>query len=117
MLHIDFEKNGNCICVSVKGHAGYGEFGKDILCAGVSALIMALASRVKELEDGKAFKEPPTVKLDSGDALISCRPRYRCRRRVEDAFELIENGCVLLWMDYGQYIDLKTFEEGLKSEI
>lgn len=33
------------------GHAGYAEKGKDIVCAGISALCMALTHRLSELAD------------------------------------------------------------------
>ena len=31
--------------LTVRGHAGYGEYGKDIVCAAASALVYALAGR------------------------------------------------------------------------
>ena len=34
--------------LAVRGHAGYGRQGQDIVCAGVSALVYALAGRLRE---------------------------------------------------------------------
>ena len=34
--------------LTVRGHAGYGEYGKDIVCAAASALVYALAGSLEE---------------------------------------------------------------------
>ena len=39
--------------IIIKGHAGYSEPGKDIVCAGVSALVQTLIQSVEELTDDK----------------------------------------------------------------
>lgn len=39
--------------ITVKGHAGYAEHGKDIVCAGISALTQTFISSVEELTDAK----------------------------------------------------------------
>ncbi len=36
-------------CISVRGHSGYAEVGKDIVCAGVTALTQTLIKSVQEL--------------------------------------------------------------------
>lgn len=42
MIKITYSRQGSRHCLTVRGHAGYGEQGKDIVCAGVSALTQAL---------------------------------------------------------------------------
>lgn len=37
--------------VVAEGHAGYGEYGKDIVCAGVSALMMAYLGCIREIKE------------------------------------------------------------------
>ncbi len=43
MIKAELKKQGNELILIVKGHAGYGEYGKDIVCAAVSALVSTLA--------------------------------------------------------------------------
>ena len=46
--------------ISIKGHAGYAEPGKDIVCAGVSTLAYTLIESVEKLTEDKIdFKEWP----------------------------------------------------------
>ena len=42
MVHIEIDTGVREYTVTVTGHAGYAEKGKDIVCAGVSALFMGL---------------------------------------------------------------------------
>ena len=42
MVHVEYELYENDFRLAVRGHAGYAEKGKDIVCAGISALMRAL---------------------------------------------------------------------------
>ena len=37
--------------IEIKGHAGYGEYGQDIICAAVSSLALNMANSVEEFTD------------------------------------------------------------------
>ena len=41
--------------IKIKGHAGYDEPGKDIVCAGVSTLVQTLIQSIEELTSDKNF--------------------------------------------------------------
>ena len=38
-------------CIEISGHAGYAEPGKDIVCAGVTALTQTLIQSIEDLTD------------------------------------------------------------------
>lgn len=44
------ESNGRITHLLARGHSGFAEHGKDIVCAGVSALLQALKIGLEELE-------------------------------------------------------------------
>lgn len=49
---------GTKFYLHVEGHAGFADKGKDIVCAGVSALIMGLTNKLEELaRDDKAVND------------------------------------------------------------
>ena len=50
MTSVEFTQSDRLICFSCKGHADFAEKGKDIVCAGISALCMALLKRITELQ-------------------------------------------------------------------
>lgn len=45
MIEVSVKNDG----VSISGHAGYAEIGKDIVCAGVSALTQTLIKSIEDL--------------------------------------------------------------------
>lgn len=80
--------------VAIEGHAGYAEHGKDIVCAGVSALTGALAERVRAL----CFRNE--IALESGHAYIMGSPEaYESFATVRDGYRLIQSS-------YPEYVSL-----------
>jgi uncharacterized protein YsxB (DUF464 family) len=55
------------VCVTLEGHALSDVYGKDLICAAVSALALTLAANV----EGKEHAE---VSLQPGNSRISCHP-------------------------------------------
>ncbi len=54
-------------CVSVEGHANSDVYGKDLVCAAVSALVLTLAANVEKMKGAEILLEP-------GFSRIQCRP-------------------------------------------
>jgi len=55
MIHVNVfsDSEGNTRGIEVKGHAGYDEYGRDIICAAVSSLTLNMANSVEAFtEDG-----------------------------------------------------------------
>lgn len=50
MTNIKITHTDSLVCFSCTGHAGQAEKGKDIVCAGISALCVALLERLTQLE-------------------------------------------------------------------
>lgn len=51
------KENENIICVECSNHTGFAEFGKDIVCAGVSSITQTAVLGIKELTNLKhSFK-------------------------------------------------------------
>lgn len=89
--------------VTVNGHAKSDEYGKDLVCAAVSALTLTTAANVENLA-AKNYVTAHTVKLDPGDAEISCIPRTRYRDSVKQIFMSVCAGFEVLANQYPDYI-------------
>ena len=50
--------------IAIEGHAGYAESGKDIVCAGVTALAENLIDSIESLTEDKIQYEVSTGKVD-----------------------------------------------------
>ena len=62
-----YKKEGLIEGFHVSGHAGYAEHGKDIVCAGVSALVLNAINSIEEFTEDKFTCE---VQEESGDVIF-----------------------------------------------
>lgn len=85
--------------VTVRGHAGTAPAGMDLVCAAVSTLTYTLAVNIKQLHRWKKVTKPK-IRLENGDAEISCVPVGVCRSMVQDVFEAVCIGFALLAEKY-----------------
>lgn len=75
MIEITYYSRFNAVII--KGHSGFAEEGKDIICAGVSALAWTFEEAARRLvREEKALE--PTIVMENGRAEISvdARPDY-----------------------------------------
>ena len=98
MIKIEVEKSSGAI-VSIKacGHAGSGEYGHDLICAGVSAILTGGANAINE-------KKSFDIKLSSGDAMIRLKDNEMLSTHDEVVLETI-------------LVELQTIEESYRKFI
>lgn len=102
MVTIEFDRDN--LCVTAKGHAQSGEAGHDLVCAATSALIYTLAADVERLG------HPSTIRLEEGDAEISCTPGEDYRLMVTFLFESLCVGFEMLSVDYPEFVSYSIVE-------
>lgn len=69
MIKAKYSVEGNIHTLSVLGHANYDEYGKDIVCAGVSALVQAL---IGWIEENYYKAEYININPKAGEVNVSC---------------------------------------------
>lgn len=69
MLHVRYRGDGKYHSLVMVGHAGYDESGKDIVCAGASAIVYALLGW---LENNEEELEDVNTNVEPGETWISC---------------------------------------------
>lgn len=69
MVRARYTVEGNTHTLVVLGHANYGEYGKDIVCAGVSSLVQALIGWIEE-----NYYKADCISIDPkmGEIIVSC---------------------------------------------
>lgn len=69
MVRATYTVEDNTHTLTVIGHANYAEYGKDIVCAGVSALVQALIGWIEE-----NYYKANCISVDpkEGEVIISC---------------------------------------------
>lgn len=70
MIKARYTAEGNTHTLTVLGHANYDKYGKDIVCAGVSALVQALIGWV---ENNLYCADCVSIDDKSGEVIIACQ--------------------------------------------
>lgn len=68
MIEVHFDREAEKL--TVRGHAGSAEQGKDLVCAGASMLVFTLADTLKALEN-ESFR--PRITLEPGYAVFDAK--------------------------------------------
>ena len=92
------DEAGRIHAFEVSGHAGFGEEGQDIVCAGVSALSIAAANGLEH------FLEVPPLAEDA-DGLLTCRIQSASPEELEKAQWILQTlllGIEAIQEAYGQ---------------
>lgn len=108
MIQARFERSqdGKTLVFSVNGHAGQNVHGCDVVCAAASILATTLGQLVLFLHDEKKLKRSPTVRLDAGDSVITCKPSKGNEKEAVSAFEFARTGFGILEDAYPEYVKI-----------
>lgn len=93
MVKVYAEKDGDRYTLECKGHAT----GSEAVCAGVSAIVYALAGWAEQYAEREV-----KVELDSGEGLVT----FRGGSEAEAAFDMAVIGLRQIEPDYGAYISV-----------
>lgn len=83
--------------ITIRGHAGYDIHGKDIVCAGESAIACALGEYLIANKDHCTDLD---IVVEDGYIAISVTPNTDFEARCESAFEVARCGLAAIEKDY-----------------
>lgn len=101
MIRANYTVEDNLHTLTVHGHANYDEFGRDIVCAGASALVQAL---IGWIENHPYDVEADCISLDetNGEVIIACRGESD----TAAAFNLVAIGLEQLTYSYPDHVHI-----------
>lgn len=85
------ESDGTLVGYEVSGHADFAESGRDIVCAGVSAVTIGTANALAEL-----LNEEPEVSQRKGLLVVKLRPQHLSSGLKEKSQLLLQSMAVML---------------------
>lgn len=103
MIEIHFKKNEDEISLCSKGHAGFAEYGQDIVCAGVSALFLAAVDTLEKMLSG-ADERRLIVDIERGRGVIRLKAAAGFSQKEETVFLTVVNGVELIAKKYPDYV-------------
>ena len=92
MIDIKIERDGNAIMLSAIGHADFAEYGSDIVCAGVSSVILGLCSALNS--------KSSESRISSGCAIV----RALFNRESKCYFRFAEKALSLIAANYPENV-------------
>lgn len=95
------------LCVCIQGHAGFAPAGKDIVCAGASALALTLASCLRQ-EEKKGRLRFLSVHQKPGWLEMQVTPNLFGFERLLALLQGAEEGFRLLAQQYPEYVKLES---------
>ncbi|GHU82018.1 hypothetical protein FACS1894191_8870 [Clostridia bacterium] len=105
MIAVAFQNTRNGLSgISVSGHAGYDDAGKDIVCAAVTSAVQLTANSMTEV-----FGINAKVDVPAGGE-ISIRLPADCPKEGYRLMEGLRLHLDILSQQYGDFIDLKVLE-------
>ena len=100
-----YTKNDLYIGFKVSGHSGYAEEGKDIVCAGISALTINFINSVEEFMDDRFV-----VKTNEEDGMIDFIFENTPSKESQTLLDSLVFGLKNLEKDYKEFISLEFRE-------
>ena len=98
MTRVRYDRAG--LRMRMEGHAGAGEYGRDIVCAAESILLLVLERQLQELEGENRVS---VVKRPGAAEVSCCRAREKTLR-CRDVFETVFLGYQLLENMYPAFV-------------
>ena len=110
MLRIRYSKHGTVHTLILKGHAGYDEHGKDIVCAGASAIVYTLLGW---LENNAPDHGRICGSIEPGDTWLRCDGG----EKTAVAFEMAYIGLGQIAKRYPEFVKLESAEPCVQGGI
>ena len=105
MIEITYDRSNNR--VRILCHAGTGENGEDVVCAGVSALAQTLAANVRHWQASGKLKKEADISLSDGEGLISWEPKHGYEAATRQIAVAICAGFELIAVELPQYVSFR----------
>lgn len=119
MINIKIAANKGKYFIDCFGHAGYGEKGKDIVCAGVSSLCMALNAVIQRIPPEKCSRHIIKVGDGAYTADIHCEKDSPTDEALKSCLYMFYMGISLLSRNYPHCIKVESGlypDEGLYTD-
>lgn len=107
MIKVILKKTNNMITsISITGHANSGEYGNDLVCAGVSAVAIGVCNTISE--KGFLSNNACLIEVDSGNIKIEVR---ETSQTLQVILETLEISLLSVQENYSKYIQITNKEE------
>lgn len=93
--------------ISAEGHAGYAEYGSDIVCSAVTGLLYTIAECIRREHEAGNIQDME-ITLEPGCALIKCIP-VKHMSRIDTIYGTVKTGLEIVADMYPKYVHIENF--------
>lgn len=104
MVNIEYKEQNNIFSLSVKGHCNLADKGKDVACAGVSTLVVALDKAIENNQHMLLCQ--PSIRIQNGYAGFYVMSKSKYKRQVKAIFETAAEGFTWLAEEFPDNIKI-----------
>lgn len=110
MVHVRLERTGReSLRLTLTGHAGAAPAGEDTVCAAASMLAYTVAQEVLEMQSAGKLRRCADIKMEKGEAQITCRPKRNAWREALHLYRVAQTGYRLLAANFPGHVQVTTF--------
>lgn len=106
MTNVRFNYNDGNLNMTVRGHTGFAEMGKDPVCAGASVLAMTVAQCSLAMYEGGKLQKKPHLIIRNGRVEVTVKPKPEYEAEARHVFYVGEVGMQLLSEAYPKHVEL-----------
>ena len=108
MIKVKVEKSedGKTLILTLEGHAGQAEVGKDIVCSAASILAYSTAQMVTKMQEEGKLKKRPHIRLEEGNATITCKPSKGHYAEALHIYSFAQTGYELLQNSFPENVQI-----------
>ncbi len=104
MIKINISEYG----ISADGHAGYAEYGRDIVCSAVTSLLYMMAECIRQENDVGHLRNME-ITLEPGHAVLAAVPAKEYGERLSTMFCTVKTGLAVVAEMYPDYVQIENF--------
>jgi uncharacterized protein YsxB (DUF464 family) len=112
MIRIRFYKKvDGSVHLTMKGHAGAGPVGEDLVCAAATMLAYTVAQAVQFHDEQEMLTREPKIDIRDGDAVVIATPTKDGYAAVLHTFWVAQCGAHILACNYPRNVRIEQFLE------
>lgn len=104
-----YRKVDGSVHMTMKGHAGAGPAGEDLVCAAATTLSYTAAQAVQFLYEQDMLAREPKIEIRDGDAVVIATPTRDSFAEVLHTFWVVQCGAHILACNYPRNVELEQF--------
>lgn len=107
MIAAKFHKEGDGICMTMRGHADSAPYGEDLICSAATMLAYTVAQAVQFMYENDKLKDKPEIILEEGNVMIKADPTEDNYAEALHTFWVAQCGMHVLAHNYPQNVKLE----------